>query len=247
MRHDWRWVWAASCAVVMSLSGEALAYRPFDSTDADVAKPLELELELGPLDYLVIGQASWLAVPNVVVNLGVVPGLEAVLEGQQFIRLGPTGGLPRVSLEATALQLKGMLRNGSLQEAPGPSIAVEGSLLLPTVNDGPGVGGELAIIVSQRFAATTLSLNGGVLLTRAGNFGLDGGLIVEGPNSWTLRPVAEVLVEYEASVGTILSCLVGAILRIDENLTLDMALRGGRDESHALAEFRAGLTWTIPL
>jgi hypothetical protein len=34
--------------VLAALSGSALAYRPFDSTDADVARPGEFELELGP-------------------------------------------------------------------------------------------------------------------------------------------------------------------------------------------------------
>ncbi len=31
------------------LAAPALAYRPFDSTDADVAGPGEFELELGPV------------------------------------------------------------------------------------------------------------------------------------------------------------------------------------------------------
>jgi hypothetical protein len=88
------WLLAASFAAAVSCSGEALAYRPFDSTDADVAKPLELELEFGPLDYLVVGKGSWLA-PNLVVNLGAVPGIELVLEGQQFIRLGQIDRAPR--------------------------------------------------------------------------------------------------------------------------------------------------------
>lgn len=240
------WLLAASCAAMVSWSGEALAYRPFDSTDADVAKPLELELEVGPLDYLVVGAASWLA-PNLVVNLGVIPGLEIVLQGQQFIRLGPTGALSRVSLQATALEAKAMLREGSLQDGVGPSVAVEGGVLLPTVNSEPGVGGLVTVIVSQRFTATTLSLDGTVQLTRAGNVEVDGGLILEGPYSWIVRPVAEVLVGHELNASTTCTGLVGAIWRLDENLALDMGLRLGRAEGQTLGELRAGLTWTIPL
>jgi hypothetical protein len=183
---------AASFAAAVLSSSTALAYRPFDSTDADVAKPLELELEFGPLDFLAIGKATWYS-PNLVVNLGVVPGIELVLEGQQFIRLGPIGGLSRVSLQATAFQAKAMLRNGSLQEGEGPSVAIEGGVLLPTVNAEPGVGGLVTLIVSQRFAAATVSLNGTLQLTRALNAEFDGGIILEGPDAWTVRPVAEVV------------------------------------------------------
>jgi hypothetical protein len=77
------WLLAASVAAAVFSSSEALAYRPFDSTDADVAKPLELELEFGPSDYLVVGKLSWLA-PTLVVNFGVVPGVELVLEGSNL-------------------------------------------------------------------------------------------------------------------------------------------------------------------
>jgi hypothetical protein len=237
---------AASFAAAVCWGGEALAYRPFDSTDADVAKPLELELEFGPLDYIVVGRTSSLA-PNLVVNLGVVPGMELVLEGQQFIRLGPTGGLPRVSLQTTMFEVKTMLRNGSLQDGFGPSVAVEGGVLLPTVNAEPGVGGLLTFIVSQRFTAGTLSLDGTVQLTRALNAEFDGGLILEGPDSWSVRPVGELLIGHEFNVGTTVSGLVGAIWRLDENLSLDMGLRLARAEGQTVGEFRAGLTWTIPL
>jgi hypothetical protein len=166
------WLVAASVAAA-GWSSEAFAYRPFESTDAEVAKPLELELEIGPLDYLVIGGASWLAL-NLVVNLGVGSGVELVLQGQRFIRLGQTGGLPRVSLQATSFEIKAMLRDGSLQEGSGPSGAVEGGVLLPTVNGEPGVGALLTFIVSQRFTAATVSLNGTVQLTRALNAEFDG-------------------------------------------------------------------------
>jgi hypothetical protein len=240
------WIVAASVAAAAGWSSEAFAYRPFESTDAEVAKPLELELEIGPLDYLVIGGASWLA-PNLVVNLGVGSGVELVLQGQQFIRLGRTGGLPSVSLQATSFEIKAMLRDGSLQEGSGPSVAVEGGVLLPTVNGEPRVGALVTFIVSQRFTAATLSLNGTVQLTRALNAEFDGGLILEGPNAWSVRPVGEVLIGHEVGVVTTFSGLVGAIWRINEDVSLDMGVRIGRDGNQTLGELRGGLTWTIPL
>lgn len=41
----------AFAALVVFLSRAAFAYRPFDGTDADVAKEGEFELELGPVHY----------------------------------------------------------------------------------------------------------------------------------------------------------------------------------------------------
>lgn len=38
--------------VVIAWPLRALAYRPFDQTDADVAAPEEVELELGPIQLL---------------------------------------------------------------------------------------------------------------------------------------------------------------------------------------------------
>jgi len=224
-----------------------VAYRPFDSTDAAVAKPLELEIELGPLDYLVVGQTSFFIIPNLVVNLGFAPGWEAVLQGQQLVRLGPTGGTSRYSIENTQLLVKGVLRDGCLQDKPGPSIAVETGLLLPTVNADQELGGILTVILSQRFDPVTLSFDATVLVTHSGNVGWEGGIIVEGPFSWAIRPVAELLAAHEASIGTELSLLVGAIWQFGEDFSLDAAIRGGRLGGSAVAEFRAGFTWTIPL
>ena len=108
-------------------------------------------------------------------------------------------------------------------------------------------GGLLTVIVSQRFSAGTVSFDGTVQLTKGWNAAFDGGIILEGPDSWTVRPVGEVLLGYEMNVGTTFTGLVGAIWRLDEFLSLDAALRMGRDQNQTLLEVRAGLTWTIPL
>ena len=41
--------------LAMAWHGNALAYRPFDGTDAAVAEPGQVEIELGPAQYLQIG------------------------------------------------------------------------------------------------------------------------------------------------------------------------------------------------
>jgi hypothetical protein len=241
------WLPTALCLAVLGPSGTALAYRPFDSTDAAVAKPLELEIEMGPLDYLVVGQTSFFIVPNLVVNLGFAPGWEAVVQGQQIVQLGPTGGQSRYSIANTQLLVKGVLRDGCLQDSPGPSVALETGLLLPTLNSDQGLGGILTVILSQRVGPATFSFDGTVLVTHTGNVGWEGGLIIEGPSSWAIRPVAELLAAHEASVGTELSLLLGAIWQFGEDFSLDAAIRGGRLGGSAVGEFRAGFTWTIPL
>jgi hypothetical protein len=48
--------------------------------------------------------------------------------------------------------LKTVLREGSLQEKPGPSIATEFDVLLPGVRDEPGTGVGLIGVVSRAVA-----------------------------------------------------------------------------------------------
>jgi hypothetical protein len=170
-----------------------------------------------------------------------------VLEGQQRIQLGPSSGTSRFSLEDTALQLKGVLRDGSLQGLPGPSIAIETGVLLPTVNAEQGVGASLTVIFSQRFPSMSFHVNVGAMLTRAGNAAFEGGLILEGPSAWPLRPVGEFVVGHETGARTEFSLLAGGIWRVGEDFTLDAALRGARESGHTVGEVRMGFTWSFTL
>src|SRR5207248_10227640 len=72
----------AAAAVFICWCGPAEAYRPFDGTDAAVAEPGEMEIELGAVEYLRVGSERVLFAPNVRINYGVAPGWEAVLEGE---------------------------------------------------------------------------------------------------------------------------------------------------------------------
>src|ERR1700676_232338 len=63
-------------------SGSALAYRPFDGTDAAVAAPGELEIELQPAGPLRENGSTTLIAPATVINYGLSEGWEAVFEGQ---------------------------------------------------------------------------------------------------------------------------------------------------------------------
>ena len=243
-------VFVASAGALGQLSAAAWplaasAYRPFDSTDAAVADMGEMEIELGPLGYVVGGGDRDLVAPSLIVNWGFAAGWEAVLEGRQFVQLGNDIQEPRFRVEDTAFSLKGVLRDGGLQEKAGPSVATEASLLLPTLHGEPGVGAEWAVIVSQRWTDLTVHLNGAAAWTRAREPGLLGGIILEGHDAWAVRPVAEALVESERDAPTTISGLVGAIWRVREGLSFDAGVRLARAGGIDTTELRAGLTWAF--
>ena len=62
-------------------SGPARAYRPFDGTDAAVAAPGEVEIELQPAGRLREGGNTTLVAPATVFNYGLSQGWEAVFQG----------------------------------------------------------------------------------------------------------------------------------------------------------------------
>jgi len=179
----------------------ARAYRPFNSTDAAVAAKGEVEVELGPLEYLKEGSDRMLVVPSLILNWGFADRWEAVLEGRNVVALG-SEVQERVRVDDIAFSLKGVLREGSLQEKHGVSIATELSVLLPTVNGDDQVGAEGALIVSQRWTDLTVHVNGAAQWSRAHNPGAFGGIILEGHDAWTVRPVAEVWLARTGSVNT---------------------------------------------
>lgn len=225
----------------------ALAYRPFDETDASVATYGELELEFGPMGYLRTSRQQFLVAPATILNIGVVPDWELVLQGNDQYLLDQASGKPRYQLVNTGLFLKGVLREGSLQGKDGLSVATEVGPLLPTVNSERGTGMSAATIVSQRWSWGTIHFNSQAELTRAQNLDLLGGAIIEGPYDWTVRPVAEMFYEKNYSVGSTFSGLLGAIWRVSEDLTFDLGLRGARIDQENLFEVRAGFTWATPL
>jgi len=69
----------------------ALAYRPFDGTDAAVADPGEMEVELQPAGGKSSGGQKTLIAPATVLNYGFAKGWEAVLEGRLETPLPASG------------------------------------------------------------------------------------------------------------------------------------------------------------
>jgi hypothetical protein len=114
----------------------SFACRPFDGTDAAVAKPGDMEIELGPVGVLHQGTQSMLAAPATVINFGLTKNWEAVFEGRgKFPFSSSDDG---ANLTDVAVLLKGVLRRGGLQGQTGPSIATEFGVTCRGSTPSPG-------------------------------------------------------------------------------------------------------------
>jgi hypothetical protein len=230
-------------ALLACWCGAAQAYRPFDGTDAAVAETGEMEIELGPVEYLRDGADRTLLAPDLRINYGFIPGWETSLEGQ--VAHGVIAGVPGTSVIEGEALLKGVLREGSLQEKPGPSIATEFGILLPGVNEEHGTGAILTGIVSQRWDWATVHLNAQIALTRDQHVDYFLDTIIEGPHDWVVRPVSEIFYERDVGQSRTRSALIGAIWQVQDNIAVDFGLRGARVNDHTVGEIRAGVTFAF--
>jgi hypothetical protein len=112
----------AFCFCTLIGLGTASAYRPFDGTDAAVVDKDKTEIEMQPAGILKDASGKTLIAPAARLNYGFAENWEAVLEGQFETPLSPSGP---ASLRAAGPFLKGVLREGSLQDKTGPSVATE--------------------------------------------------------------------------------------------------------------------------
>ena len=224
-------------------AGAARAYRPFDGTDAAVAETGEIEIELGPVEYLRDGADRTLLAPDLRINYGFTPGWEASLEGE--VAHGLSAGITGTSVVESQALLKSVLREGSLQEKPGPSIATEFGVLLPGIYAEHGTGAILTGIASQRWDWGTLHLNTQIALTREqhADYFLD--TIIEGPHDWVVRPVSKIFYEQDVGQFRTRSALVGAIWQVQGNIAVDFGLRGARVNDDTAGEIRAGVTFAF--
>jgi hypothetical protein len=236
------------CGLVLATvwPSPAYAYRPFDGTDAGVAGPGEVELDLGYFHYLREGEQKSIVAPAAVVNFGLGKGNELVLEGRVRTHLNRQADERRTTFEDAALSFKQVHRNGVLQDAAGPSIASECGVLLPTVQ-GDRTGGSCGAILSHRWSAATVHFNAALGRNREGHWERFLGAIIEGPAVAAVRPVAESFVTRDSAGGHMNSALVGLIWTANEDLTFDIALRKAHTEEHGITEIRAGLTWNLPV
>ena len=237
-------LWLLCTAAIITSAQPALAYRPFDSTDPAVADPGELEVEFSPVSFRHDdGGDTWIA-PQLKINYGIAPNWEFVIEGQgehpQF------EGLPSVMVD-NAVFLKHVVREGTLQEQTGPSIAIEFGALLPGINEDHGLGAEVAGIIGSRWSWGAIYFTAAAALTREQTGEMFLGAIFEGPLDWTVRPVAELVYEREFGHAEVFAALAGVIWEAKEGLAFDLAVRQASVEGAPETEIRAGITFAFSL
>jgi hypothetical protein len=231
-------------APIIGWSGISFAYRPFDGTDAAVADVRQVEIELGPVQFRRTDEERTLIAPAYVINYGFVKNWELVLEGRAEHPIAPAEDT-QSRLVGNGLFLKGVLREGSLQDKSGPSVAVEFGPLLPGFADEQGWGASFLGIVSQRWSGGTIHFDLGIARTREHNNDLFVGTIFEGPYDWKIRPVAEFFYEREFNLTETYSVLAGAIWKVSDDLSFDIGLREAWVNRQPVTEIRAGLTFAI--
>ncbi len=240
---------AARLAALALLLGIAplpsFAYRPFDSTDAEVAGDGTFDLEFAPAGWRREGPERFRIAPAVIANLGLAGERELVIQGQRETALDAAPGTPRTALVDNGLFVKQVLRQGVLQDAPGWSVATECGFLLPATHGESGTGFSVAGIASQRGAAGTLHLNADASYTREHKPELFLGAILEGPHDWPVRPVAELFSDQTSGGAHTRSVLAGAIWQAREGLSFDVGFRGARTNGEPVHEARLGLTWSF--
>ena len=228
-------------AALLLWSEQGAAYRPFESTDADVAAAAELEIELGYFSAERSAGTNTFLVPQAVLNYGLTDSLEIVGEFEIAKPEGRSGDVDDVGLF-----LKSLLREGVLQDSGGLSVAIEGGLLLPA-HGGEQTGLEAIGIFSGRAGAFTYHLNVGAGLDRGDHarFALWGG-IIEYPLSDMLRLVGELSGERVRGEAKESSALVGFIW---ESPTTGNAFDGAlrRGTSSAAPDWELTLGWTFSL
>jgi hypothetical protein len=248
MTHRISKIWPSSsitCAVVAGMamvgSTTSFAYRPFDGTDAAVADPQEVEIELQPAGVLRKNSDTSLIAPFMIFNYGFAKNWEFVFQGQFPLANSDESA----SINGVGAFLKGVLREGSLQDASGPSIAVEFGPLVPGINAEGGFGASFGTIVSQRWDLGTVHANVVIEVMRDHRADYFLGVIIEGPSKWNVRPVAEFFYEEEIGQSRTLSGLVGAIWQVSDNLSSDVGFRHAVVNGHPVDEFRAGMTFGL--
>lgn len=118
----------------------------------------------GSRRYTREGSERVLFAPDLRVNYGFAPDWAATVEGDLAHALA--GDVPATRLTGNIASHKSELREGSLQDKPGPSIATEFDMLLPGSSHERGAGAGLIGIVSQQWSRATIHFNVEVALTR---------------------------------------------------------------------------------
>jgi hypothetical protein len=225
-------------------STPAVGYRPFVSTDAAVVDPGEVELELGYFNLECEDAENIFVVPQVV-NYGMSRDWEIV--GEFAVEQPPDAAAKLVD---PGLFLKGIIKEGILQQQEGVSIAIEAGPLLPSAaSEQNGLGFEGIGILSGEVHRFTYHINvgGGVDRQKTNPFVL-WGVIGEISLLPSLRLVGEVSGESSKEKIPDNSALLGVIWQPPlSSVLLDGGVRKSLSTGAPDWFFTTGLTWSFSL
>lgn len=224
----------------ISLAGSVpvAAYRPFVSTDAAVAGVRELEIELG---LTALGRESdmgrrGVSAPALILNYGFTRNWELVGEFAVV-------HLEDSSVQDAAFFLKGVVREGVLQDRDGTSVAIEVGPLLPGTSES-GVGVEGLFLVSRADAGFVYHLNVGAVRERNGAAGVLWGAILERQIGHGLRLVAELEGERIEGLAYESSLLGGFIWEV-HSVALDAGFRKRLSGASPGWQVTGGVTFSL--
>ncbi len=234
-----------ACLMITRHGTPALGYRPFISTDAAVADPKEIEVELGYFSLKRAEKRNTVITPQVVLNYGLVRNWEVV--GEFMVEKPPDASARLVD---PGLFLKSVLKEGILQNKDSIGFAIEAGPLLPsTAPEEKRFGCEGVGIVSGRLSPFTYHVNFGVGVDRAKThpFAL-WGIIVELPVLPNFRLVGEVNGESIEGKLADNSGLLGFIWQPPpSDVFIDAGVRRGISRAAPGWLFTMGLTWSFSL
>jgi len=218
------------------------AYRPFISTDAAVADPQEVEIEIGYFTLERAKDENAFIIPRVVFNYGWFKDWELVAEFA--IRRAPDA---EVNVIDPAIFLKGVLKEGVLQDKDGFGFAIEAGPLLPATEKGERkFGFEATGILTDKLGPLIFHINGGVGIDRStGDVVGIWGVIGELPVAKGVRLVAEVNGDKPRREDQRDSALLGVIWQpwSSRNVWFDAGVRRGFTSGVPDWQLTVGLTF----
>jgi len=219
---------------------QAHAYRPFLSTDAGVTKSGDAEFEIGYFGISLAKDDITFLIPTAVINFGFLDRFEIV--GQFNLEKPIHEGF---QINDAALSLKGVLKDGFLQEKEGISVAFEADLLFPsTLPDRSRFGAQGTGIISAKIDPMIFHFNlGGGIENSRSNFFILWGVISEFPIDANWRLVNEFVGRHIIDGINDVSALLGCIWQTPwKALTLDTGVRRGLTPDSADWQFQLGFT-----
>ena len=222
----------------------AYAYRPFVSTDAAVVAKRETEIELGLVTVSRSQGLYEVFSPSLRYNYGLWKNWEFVAEFENQVYGEDTDGNWQV--RDPGLFLKGILIEGLLQNKPGPGLATEFGILLPSTLKGEShVGAAGAFILSDNIKDWVYHLNLGLELDRVEQEPtLAWGVILEYPVTRSFRLVGELNGFAPTRDSPENSGLIGFIWRY-RKIAIDFGIRFGLSKQAPDQEVTTGVTFAF--